>query len=71
MGYIMTLKADRLVGGTDNSDIYPVTAARAVFDSEGRSLEQRLQEALAGADSAIPLDDISAICGDGGGTAAG
>lgn len=63
MGYIMTLKANKLLGGTDNSDIYPVTATQAVFDSEGNSLEQRLKDAMAGSDTAIPIDDIAAICG--------
>lgn len=63
MGYIVTLKANKLLGKSDdNSDVYPVTATSAVYDSNGKSLETRLQEAYKGDDTAIPNETIDDIC---------
>lgn len=53
MAYIKTLKDNEYIGGTDNTDVYPVTSTQAVFsqDSDGKTpdgvqsnLEDRLQE---------------------------
>lgn len=32
MAYIKRLKDNELVGGTDNTDVYPLTTAKAVYD---------------------------------------
>lgn len=32
MGYIKKLKNNELVGGTDNTDVYPVTSTKAIFE---------------------------------------
>ena len=53
MAYIKTLKDNELIGGQDNTDIYPVTTTQAIFSQkpdgtvpEGRKqlLEERLEE---------------------------
>lgn len=37
MGRIKKLKNNELVGGTDNTDVYPVTSTKAVFDEDNVS----------------------------------
>jgi len=54
VGYIITLKANQLLHGKDNSDVYPVTAMDAVYTAEGESLAEKLQE--------IPIPTIDEIC---------
>ena len=44
MAYIKTLKDNELVGGTDETDVYPITHTKAIFDSNNKELEQRLAE---------------------------
>ena len=44
MGKIKVLKDNELVGGTDNDSLYPVTHTKAVFDSNNKELDQRLNE---------------------------
>lgn len=44
MGKIKVLKENELVGGTDNNSLYPVTHTKAVFDSNNKELDQRLNE---------------------------
>lgn len=40
MAYIKKLKDNELVGGKNNTDVYPITSAKAVFDSENTSQEE-------------------------------
>ena len=44
MAYIKTLKDNELVGGTDETDVYPITHTKAIFDSNNKELDQRLKE---------------------------
>ena len=44
MAYIKTLKDNELVGGTDETDVYPITHTKAIFDSNNKELDQRLEE---------------------------
>lgn len=37
MAYIKKLKNNELIGGTDNTDVYPVTSTKAVFDENNVS----------------------------------
>lgn len=63
MGYITTLKANELYNGKDNSDVYPVTSTKAVFDPEGKSAEERMQDIYTECStSSIPDTTIDTIC---------
>ena len=44
MAYIKILKDNELVGGTDETDVYPITHTKAIFDSNNKELDQRLEE---------------------------
>ena len=44
MAYIKTLKDNELVSGTDETDVYPITHTKAIFDSNNKELDQRLKE---------------------------
>lgn len=39
MAYIKKLKNNELIGGTDNTDVYPVTSTKAVYDPDNVSQE--------------------------------
>lgn len=39
MAYIKKLKDNELIGGTDNTDVYPVTSTEAVYNKENVSQE--------------------------------
>lgn len=44
MAKVKVLKDNELVGGTDNSSVYPVTHTKAIFDGNNKELDQRLNE---------------------------
>lgn len=44
MGVIRKLKDEELIGGTQSTDIYPVTAFKAVYNEENRRLDEVLGE---------------------------
>lgn len=44
MAYIKTLKDNELVGGIDETDVYPITHTKAIFDSNNKELDKRLKE---------------------------
>ena len=44
MAKVKVLKDNELVGGTDNTSVYPVTHTKAVFDNNNKELDQRLNE---------------------------
>ena len=44
MAKIKVLKDNELVGGVDNTSVYPVTHTKAIFDSNNKELDQRLDE---------------------------
>lgn len=44
MAIIKKLKDNELIGGIDNTDVYPVTHTRAVYDATNRTLDARLEE---------------------------
>lgn len=44
MAKIKILKNNELVGGEDNTSVYPITHTKAIFDSNNKELDQRLTE---------------------------
>lgn len=44
MAKVKILKDNELIGGTDNTSVYPITHTKAVFDSNNKELDQRLKE---------------------------
>lgn len=44
MAKVKVLKNNELVGGTDNTSIYPITHTKAIFDGNNKELDQRLNE---------------------------
>lgn len=44
MAKVKVLKNNELVGGTDNTSIYPITHTKAIFDDNNKELGQRLNE---------------------------
>ena len=44
MAYIKILKDNEFVGGKDETDVYPITHTKAIFDSNNKELDQRLNE---------------------------
>ena len=44
MAKVKVLKDNELVGGTDNTSVYPVTHTKAIFDGNNKELDQRLNE---------------------------
>lgn len=43
MGKIKKLLESELIGGTHNTDVYPVTSTKAVYDTTNKSLEEYIQ----------------------------
>ena len=44
MDKVKVLKDNELVGGTDNTSVYPITHTKAIFDGNNKELDQRLNE---------------------------
>ena len=44
MAKIKILKDNELIGGTDNTSVYPITHTKAIFDGNNKELDQRLNE---------------------------
>ena len=44
MAKVKVLKESELIGGTDNSSVYPITHTKAVFNSDNKKLDQILNE---------------------------
>ena len=44
MAKVKVLKESELIGGTDNSSVYPITHTKAVFNSNNKDLDQILNE---------------------------
>lgn len=44
MAKVKVLKESELIGGTDNSSVYPITHTKAIFDDNNKELDQRLNE---------------------------
>lgn len=44
MAKVKVLKENELIGGTDNSSVYPITHTKAVFNSDNKELDQILTE---------------------------
>ena len=44
MAKVKVLKESELIGGTDNSSVYPITHTKAVFNSDNKELDQILNE---------------------------
>ena len=44
MAKVKVLKESELIGGTDNSSIYPITHTKAVFNSDNKELDQILND---------------------------
>ena len=44
MAKVKVLKENELIGGTDNSSVYPITHTKAVFNSDNKELDQILNE---------------------------
>lgn len=44
MAKVKVLKENELIGGTDNSSVYPITHTKAVFNSNNKELDQILNE---------------------------
>ena len=44
MAKVKVLKENELIGGTDNSSVYPITHTKAVFNSNNKDLDQILNE---------------------------
>ena len=40
MAKVKVLKENELIGGTDNSSVYPITHTKAVFNSNNKELDQ-------------------------------
>ena len=39
MGTIRKITEDELVGGTQNTDIYPITSIKAIYDEDNETLD--------------------------------
>lgn len=46
MGIIRKVTEDELVGGTQNTDIYPITSIKAVYDEDNEALDIELSTLL-------------------------
>lgn len=44
MAIIKVLKDEELVGGIDNTDVYPITHTKAIYDTKNKQLDARLNE---------------------------
>lgn len=44
MAKVKVLKESELIGGTDNSSVYPITHTKAIFNSDNKELDQILNE---------------------------
>lgn len=58
MGFVVRLKRNQLVGGTNNDEIYPITATNAVYREGGKNLEEILSE-LGSSSSRKVVEDIT------------
>ena len=67
MAIIETLKDNKLIGGTDNTEVYPITSTQAVYCQDpsgavpvGRKpkLEDRLKDIEAHLDSAVDFEGV-------------
>ena len=61
MAYIKKLKDNELIGGIDETDVYPITSTQAVYDNKGNTQEE-LNNHITGdriVDGAITLDKLS------------
>lgn len=61
MAYIKKLKDNELIGGVDETDVYPITSTQAVYDNKGNTQEE-LNNHITGdriADGAITLEKLS------------
>ena len=43
MGIIRKVTEDELVGGTQNTDIYPITSIKAVYDEDNEALDGQMK----------------------------
>ena len=58
MGFVVRLKRNQLVGGTNNDEIYPITATNAVYREGGKNLEEILSE-LGSSSNRKVVEDIT------------
>lgn len=61
MAYIKKLKDNELIGGIDETDVYPITSTQAVYDNDGKTQEE-LNNHITGdriVDGAITLEKLS------------
>lgn len=61
MAYIKKLKDNELIGGIDETDVYPITSTQAVYDNKGNTQEE-LNNHITGdriVDGAITLEKLS------------
>ena len=58
MGKIKKILENELVGGTQNTDVYPVTSTKAVYDENNENLDSILNSITEKLDTKVNTSDI-------------
>ena len=61
MGKIKKLKDVELVGGTEQSDVYPITSTKAIYDENNKRLDSILSELQKSADSSLETENKTIV----------
>ena len=61
MGKIKKLKDVELVGGTEQSDVYPITSTKAIYDESNKRLDSIISELQKSADSSLETENKTIV----------
>ena len=61
MGKIKKLKDVELVGGTEQSDVYPITSTKAIYDESNKRLDNIIAELQKSADSSLETENKTIV----------
>lgn len=61
MGKIKKLKDVELVGGTEQSDVYPITSTKAIYDESNKRLDSIISELQKSADSSLETENKTVV----------
>ena len=61
MGKIKKLKDVELVGGTEQSDVYPITSTKAIYDENNKRLDSIISELQKSADSSLETENKTIV----------
>ena len=61
MGKIKKLKDVELVGGTEQSDVYPITSTKAIYDENNKRLDNIIAELQKSADSSLETENKTIV----------